>query len=695
MILFRNLAYIAGLAVFYYKYVPLVWPFQLVLVPILLLAAGVTWMDFHRGTMFFLFAFPLINNLPYFFGISEPFPHAPAALVLFLFFFLGVLLSRDPAKNEDVLGPSLTKPLLVFALIVTVSAAVTFFRYTNFFPLHGLTIYEIKTNTFGVSAGGAIMSVVFQALNYLTGLAFFLILSRTVRTKKSADEALSVLVLSSFLSLGFALLQYYGHGRLGNNPTSYLHQLINGTFKDAMSFGAYLSMAAPMFLGMFFAARLLWKKIFSGAVVLLSFFLILYTGSKIGLFSLIASSVCFAVWGAIAEIRLNRGSARGFRRNVALGIGALVVAGIAAGAVVFQGPILARAGKLKIVERLKDSRNMFNWRIQAQWGPAIKMMADYPLTGTGIGGFIIESANYTDVYRTSGAVPESAENFLLQVGSELGIAGILAVIWIALVLFREIRRGFRAKAKSADSWRVFLSIGAASGILAFVLNSQMHSYIGSYEIKYMLWFLIGLLFCLSRWPEEENPADLAERSKPTKAVRGAEGRPFRRRVPIAVGVMIIVFGGAHLWNSTHSLSLQSRTEKLGLIQDFGLYAPEKTPDGREFRWTREYGGIPVKFEKSALSLPIHASHPDIKKKPVRVRIYLVKDLFKHKTFLKEIILAQNDWQDVALSVPPEDIGQEAILLLKISRTWNPLKTKGVPDPRNLGVAVGKIEFRNR
>jgi hypothetical protein len=74
---------------------------------------------------------------------------------------------------------------------------------------------------------------------------------------------------------------------------------------------------------------------------------------------------------------------------------------------------------------------------------------------------------------------------------------------------------------------------------------------------------------------------------------------------------------------------------------------------------------------------------------------LVKDFFKHKTFLKEITLSRNEWQDAALTVPPEDVGQEAILLLKVSRTWNPLKTTGVPDPRNLGVAVGKITFRDK
>jgi hypothetical protein len=694
MKLFRNLAYFAGLAFFYYKYVPLVPPFQFVLVPILLLAAGLTWMDLRRGTLFFLFAFPLINNLPYFFGIAEPFPHAPTALVLFLFFFLGVLLSRNPAKPEDVLGPSLTKPLLAFALIVAVSAAVAIFRYTNFFPLQGWTIYEIKTNTFGVSAGGAIMSVVFQSLTYLTGLAFFFTLNKTVRTMRDVYGTLSVLALSSLLSLGFAIFQHFGDGRLGNNPTSFLHQLINGTFKDAMSFGAYLSMTAPLFMGLFFAGRGLWRKIVSAAVVLLSFFLILFTGSKIGLFSLIASSVCFAVWGMIAEWRSSRGSARRFRQKIALTVGTLLLAGIAVGAFVFKGPILARAGHLEIVERLKNSNNMLNWRIQAQWRPALKMMADYPFTGVGMGSFIIESANYTDIYRTSRAVPESAENYLLQVGSELGIGGILVFIWAAWALLREIRRGFRVKTKSVASQRMFLSIGAASGLLAFVINSQMHSYIGSYEIKYTLWFLIGALFLLSRLPEEKQPTDSTERPSAAKEARGTNNRLFRRRVPLAVTVFLLAYGGVHLWNSTHALSLRSRTEKLGLIQDFGLYDPERTPDGRDFRWTREYGAVPVKIDKPVLSLPIRSGHPDIAQDPITVRFFLVQGLFRSKRPLKEITIADNDWRNIELDVGGE-IGREAILLLKIDRTWNSHEATGAPDSRNLGVAVGPVMSKDR
>ncbi len=689
MVILRNLAYFVALAIFYYKYVPLVGSFQLVLVPILLVAACLTWKDLRQGILFFIFAFPLINNLPYFFGISEPSPIAPTALVLFLFFFLGVLLNRDPKKKQDILGPSLMKPLLVFVLIILVSAAVTFFRYANFFPLHGFAIYEIRTNTLGVSAGGAIMSVFFQSLNYLTGLAFFWILSKCLSSKKSIVEALSALWMSSIVALGFALFQHFGHGKLGNNPTSYALQLINGTAKDAMSFGAYLAMAAPLFLGLVFASPLFWRKIAASVIVLLSFFLILFTGSKICILSLLAASLSFSIWGMIAAVQLEKDSSNYLKRKYAFGIGFLVLAVITGGAIIFRGPILARINNLKIVERLSNSKDMLNWRIQAQWSPAIRMIADYPIAGIGIGAYIIEVANYTDVYRTAGAVPESAENYILQIGTELGIAGILVILWISWVLFREIRKGFRDEAGPFGSWNVFLVIGAASGILVFVINSQMHSYIGSYEIKYLLWFLIALLFCLSRPLEEERPASSNVYPSPAKAIRPVEGRSIKGRVRIAIAMMVLIYGATHLWNSTHSLSLQSRTDKLGLVQEFGFYQPERTADGRDFRWTREYCAIPIKIDKPVLSIPIHASHPDIAKRPVMVQFYIVEGLFKSKRLLKEITIGDNEWRNIDLSVASEKCAT-AILFLKISRTWNPQKAMGVPDPRNLGVAVGKV-----
>jgi hypothetical protein len=167
---------------------------------------------------------------------------------------------------------------------------------------------------------------------------------------------------------------------------------------------------------------------------------------------------------------------------------------------------------------------------------------------------------------------------------------------------------------------------------------------------------------------------------------------FSKKLKIAGGILLVLFGAVHLWNSTHSLSLAARTDRVNIKQDFGFYQQEKTDDGREFRWTREYGGTTITVEKPVIEIPVLASHPDIENKPVKMKIFLIKDFFKRKILLGEITFTQNIWKTHAYSVPDE-VGQEVILLLKVSRTWNPLKVTGAHDPRNLGVAVGTIQFK--
>jgi hypothetical protein len=120
---------------------------------------------------------------------------------------------------------------------------------------------------------------------------------------------------------------------------------------------------------------------------------------------------------------------------------------------------------------------------------------------------------------------------------------------------------------------------------------------------------------------------------------------------------------------------------------------EKKEDGSEFSWTREYGGVTIKVEEPFIDIPLHASHPDIKKNPVRVKVYLVKDLFQEMRLLDEIVINTNIWQTYTFHIP-EEVGQEIILLAKVNRTWNPQEIKGTPDTRNLGVAIGRIQFKH-
>ena len=76
---------------------------------------------------------------------------------------------------------------------------------------------------------------------------------------------------------------------------------------------------------------------------------------------------------------------------------------------------------------------------------------------------------------------------------------------------------------------------------------------------------------------------------------------------------------------------------------------------------------------------------------MKIHIFLIEDLFKKKKLLDEITVTKSVWNTYKYSIP-EELNKELILLIKVSRTWSPQKFFGTPDPRNLGVAVGKIEF---
>jgi len=685
-----SLLAISALGLFYIRYVPLVRPFQTALLPILLAVFLTALVRPVWGILLFIFAFPLINNLPYFFGLAEPLPQAPTALVLCLFYLLALLLRGIIAGPILPSSHPIFRPMVLFAGLVMVSALITFLRYANFFPLLSDRIYELCSNLHRVSSGGAIMSVVFTALSYLTGLGFFLAVITSLNSMADIRMAIGILGASTGLSLLMALYQQVLNPKFGNNPISIRQALINGTFKDALSFGAYLAIAAPLFLGAAFWYRKRMRLICLGLFGL-SGFIILFSGSISGLLALVMALI---FWGIIWASRLGRPKG-GFEKveqrrkkipAVSWAVGLIIVGGLAWVGNAHKETIVKMISGSRSVVRLKSRSSNFSLkiilsgRVDAHWPLAGAMIRDYPVTGVGVGGYIIEMSNYAKDKNVIIEIPESAENSALQIGSELGLVGLLVAAWIFWEIVKQIGRQFRFVGKSPRDR--YLLIGLTAGIFSFVLISFVHTFIWSYEIKYTLWLLVGLLFCLGQ-------ADDGQRDDVSD-----ERRRFGKKSWIIGLGLVFLYSSVLLWNSTHSLSLESRAAKYGFKQDFGFYQKEKTVDGREFRWTGRSAGMELLIEKAGLNIPLHASHPDVQQRPVRIKVYLVKRLFKEKRLLGEIWIRDTNWKTYEFAVSPEEVGRNAILLLKVDRTWVPQKALGVPDPRCLGVALGSTYFKD-
>lgn len=670
------LLYGFGFSLFYLTYVPLITSFQLVLAPFLVLVFALVLFDFERGTLFFIFLFPLINSLPYFFHIYGNIPHAPTCLVLFLAYFFGWLGRRMFVSSSLKGNPSTARPMVLFLCLCFVSAVVTFFRYAAFFPFRTDRIYELTANLFGVSSGGAIMSVVFNFLSYFSGFMFFIILLGAKPSRRFVFKMMLVLTSSALIALSVGMVQRFGDGTFGNNLISIRHGLINGTFKDALSFGAFISMTVPLFLGLFLYLKNLWRFVLAAAI-LLSVFLLFFTGSKSALLSLILSLFVFIrlVVPAFRK-RKNILPVRSGRKGKI--VPRIVLAAVAVGLIVLI--LFGNIGQSSSVSRLGDMFQrgvmdlMISWR-GPLWQSAVLMWADYPLTGVGIGGYIIELPEYLKLHGFPLETPQSAENYFLQAGAETGAAGLFCILWLLIGFIIRFRRGFKSLSYLEED--AFLWAGAAAGVVSFFVNGIFHTYIGSYEIKAVFWLLAALLFLLG---PEYGPRP---------------GRKIFGRWFFFLGVFFIAaFGFIHARNSLGPLSLKTKTEKYHLSHDFGFYEAEKTESGRMFRWTDRRAGKSLRVKKKTMVLDLHASHPDIHDNPVSVKIFLVKDFFSDKKLLRDIILSDTSWKSLEVDLRGE-VGKEHILLFEVGRTWNPMKEKGIPDPRDLGIAVGRIRFTGR
>lgn len=661
--------YIIGFCFFYYKFVPLIKSFQIALLPVLFTVFVLTVWREEWGILFFIFCFPLINNLPYFFGIYEDTPHAPTALVLFLIFFMGWLIRRIFSHPPlDVKHP-IFKPLLLFSVVVLVSGIITFFRYTNFFPFKADGIHELVVNVHNVRAGGALMSDVFGCLNYLTGFLFFFILYNTVKDKDFTRKSLFVFSVSMSLSLIFSLIQIFYSIEIGSTPMWVYLGGVTSTFKDINSFGIVLSSSLPLFMGLFLSSSRK-AKIFFFILIVLGLSVFPAIGSRSGF---MAIGISFLAFFLLFLFKVNET----FRKKLAYSASFLLIILLLA----FSFMTLFKESRLfkridsdiHVISEKKPVSDIFTLRLE-YWRVASLMISHYPLTGVGVGAYIIELPNYIEALNLPIVDTDSAENYLFQVGSELGLIGLFLILWLFFVIIRQMIKS--SKVFVSDMKERFIHLGVVCALISIFVNFSFHSCIGAFEVKYFYWFMVFLLFTV---PEGETK---------TAAIDGKMSEKFRWTLVLS----LIVFGALHLWNSTHSLSINEREKAVGWEQNFGFYPTEKDNRGVSFQWTKKRAGLELKKLGEEMVIPIRASHPDIRTNPVRVKIFSADSYFRRRELIEETQLKNTEWKRIESSLADQD-EEKIFIVMEVERTWQPLKTTGAPDPRSLGLGLGKIWFK--
>jgi hypothetical protein len=645
----------------------LITAFQLVIAPLLFITLSVSAVRPKWGVLVFVFLFPLINNLPYFFQIFENIPHAPTALVLFQALFLGLLLNFALRPRSISTSFNIFYPLLLVSLLILLSWLITSLRYANFALIRVQPIIELTTNVKGTTTGGALMSTTFTTLNYISGFLLFFIVIYTCSNRKWFTRILTTLSLSALITVVFGFTQHFVSLGIGNLPSKIRWESIaalNSTFKDGNSFGAFLAAYIPLALGMLLGLksryRFLLIPVLGGSFVLLS-----HTGLISGIISTSLALMLFmTLMGAKLLLKHKRKSYHPLKTTAAAGLILLIFSGTLV-SVAYLSRDTSAFNKLKkrigYLQKGESLAQLSPLKLDYYWPAALAMMRDNPVAGAGIGAYVIELSNYATLLDLPLQRDDSAENYFLQVGAELGILGLLLFLWVFWEISRHV---FICVRHHRDSRGMFyIALGLASGALAMFLIFLQHTYIGSFEIKYLFWLIIGLIFGMDRLVQD----------------KASPQRKISKTHVFAAAVLLFLFASSSVWHSSHALSLRERTQQFGLKHKFGFYREEMEKD-RVFSWTQKTAGLTIHVEAPQIALQMRASHPDIGTRPVLVEFKITDDVLKN-------------WHEYLIEIPDNYIHKDVILIISVDRIWQPYKEMESADRRKLGVAIEKIDFK--
>jgi hypothetical protein len=146
--------------------------------------------------------------------------------------------------------------------------------------------------------------------------------------------------------------------------------------------------------------------------------------------------------------------------------------------------------------------------------------------------------------------------------------------------------------------------------------------------------------------------------------------------PVAA-TLAVFYAGGHLVLARSSLSVAERAVRAHRDYAVGTYAPESTPGGGEFRWTRADARISLRTRSRVAVLRSWVAHPDAAVRPVTLRI---------ATPCQEILVEElHNERLVSLALELPDDGP-LVLLTHVSRTWRP-SDYGEIDTRELGAGL--------
>jgi putative inorganic carbon (HCO3(-)) transporter len=252
------------------------------------------------------------------------------------------------------------------------------------------------------------------------------------------------------------------------------------------------------------------------------------------------------------------------RKRVALAVAAIILAAVASAAIATTVVMRSDAQ----ASRWLDLRREFAFT-------SFRMIETDPIFGIGAGQYYSRSASFMSPELLRIYPSENAHNNFLQIGAELGIAGLAMFLWLlASVGVATLRSDADAVVKRA----------ALAGLAGFLVTCVTGHPLLVYEVAYPFWLMMSVAAGLA----VSNGTDASDGMR-----RGLVNR--RWALPVVLAIVVVSVPVRVAWKV-------SRLDMSGVV--YGLHSPLRdTATGRTYRWTTDTATVFIRREARAFQLP--------------------------------------------------------------------------------------------
>ncbi len=318
---------------------------------------------------------------------------------------------------------------------------------------------------FSVAGRGSIPALSAWALSFL---AAYLALD-TFRRPGAVVGLLQAITLSaaavSMVGLGQAVQRI--QTAPGWMDSSYFPQIttrIFSVFDSPIILGQFLALSIPLGLYVVLAIRGRWRLVYAGAVGLQGLALIL-TWTRGSWMAVLISLLLLMTW---------------WRREMLVLFLCLLIA-----LPVLLPPVVV--SRFLTTFDLEYGTNRYR---QVIWATTLDMIRDHPLTGIGLGSAAFDAVY--PYYMIAGTRSVHTHNLFLQLALEMGLVGLLAVIFflggLAVLVWRKLRAG-----PSPESGILAVLAIAVTGLMMQAMADHIW-----YSPKFMMffWFILGVIMAM-------------------------------------------------------------------------------------------------------------------------------------------------------------------------------------------------------